>query len=84
MTIKETGNEEHIWLSCKDCVGWNYEEILDWFIARAGQLAHMPIDYNWNGNPNIYLRGKYGARTPTERLKLIDSGFIMLVKNQKY
>lgn len=39
--------------------GANHEEIVDSLVREAAQEGYEPMDFNWNGIPNIYLRGRY-------------------------
>ena len=77
--LNETGKELHVSLERKDCENLNYEQIRTELIRKAIAEKLHPIDRNYRGFPNVYLRGKYAVDSNGIKT-LIGDIFIMFVK----
>lgn len=75
--------QEMVWIDRKECEGKNHPEIIDLLVARAEEQGKFPMDLNWSGTPNIYLRGRYrrpfGAE-PSLNDPWEADGFVMFVQ----
>jgi hypothetical protein len=74
----ETGQEIHVVINRKDYNSANYDQISEALIDEAKKEGLTPCDLNWNGRPNIYLRGRY--EIDGFRKNFIEDIFIMFVK----
>jgi len=52
-------NQPIVWRDRKSCENITQPELMYSMMAEAKLLGYEPMDFNWSGSPNIYLRGRY-------------------------
>lgn len=70
-----------IWRKRTECKKMNHLEIVEAMVIEAKTEGYEPMDLNWLGTPNIYLRGRYSYDTDDlfAEKTWIEDGFVLFV-----
>ncbi len=77
----DDAKQEFVFLTREHVTNLSHREIVDKLAKKADGLEQKPMDLNWAGTPNIYLRGRYSGADP-DKLKWHGDLFIMFVEDK--
>lgn len=78
----DDADQPMVWRDRALCDGMTHPQIVDGLVAEATANEYEPMDLNWAGIPNVYLRGRYGRDKdkPQDPPVWVADGFVMFVK----
>ena len=59
--------------------GLTYPQIVKTMVSEAEENGYKPMDFNWAGKPNIYLRGRFAIEEDGSKTWIEDL-FIMFIE----
>lgn len=74
----DDAKQEFVLLIRDEVRNLTHPEIVAALVQKADDFGQKPMDLNWAGTPNVYLRGRYSGTEPD--VEWLGDLFIMFVE----